>query len=228
MDSRILRQLLRAPSVYRSYLQPTTRPQARAFALLAPTQHRYISLPRIIQPSFWASLIPKPFRRDSKTPSYATSPESARAHPKEWNPATPYIILSLLVGSQAIQILWLKKDSDHFARKAEAKIGLLREVIEKVQNGEDVDVEKVLGAGDSAVEREWRDVLKDIEGEDVLFRSKRKRRALRAAAEAKAETKTTQQEVQPKQEIRETSDQDATLGNDGKARVESIGSAKFY
>lgn len=40
-------------------------------------------------------------------------------------------------------------------RKAEAKLGLLKEVIERVQNGEDVDVEKVLGTGDAESERQW-------------------------------------------------------------------------
>lgn len=40
-------------------------------------------------------------------------------------------------------------------RRAEAKIGLLKEVIEKVQNGEDVDVGKVLGAGVASEEGEW-------------------------------------------------------------------------
>jgi len=40
-------------------------------------------------------------------------------------------------------------------RRAEAKMGILREVIERVQNGEDVDVEKVLGTGVEAEEKEW-------------------------------------------------------------------------
>ena len=42
-----------------------------------------------------------------------------------------------------------------FSRKAEAKIGLLKEVIERVQKGEDVDVEGLLGTGDEEQEREW-------------------------------------------------------------------------
>lgn len=40
-------------------------------------------------------------------------------------------------------------------RKAEAKIGVLREVIERVQRGEDVRVEEVLGTGDGVSEGEW-------------------------------------------------------------------------
>lgn len=153
MDSpNVLRQLLRAPAMYRTALLPPVRPHARTFALLAPPlpHMRYMSVPRIIQPSFWASMVPR----------FKSRSESAK--PKEWNPATPYIILALLVGSQAIQILWLKQERGHNLRKAEAKIGILREVIERVQSGEDVPVEKVLGTGDTEHEKEW------AEGEDIL------------------------------------------------------------
>jgi hypothetical protein len=89
-------------------------------------------------------MVPKPFKTRSDAPKS-----------KEWNPATPYIVLGLLVGSQAIQSLWLKQERAHSLRRAEAKIGVLREVIERVQNGEDVNVEKVLGTGEQESEREW-------------------------------------------------------------------------
>ena len=59
------------------------------------------------------------------------------------------------MGSQAIQILWLKQDRAHSLRKAEAKISVLREVIECVQRGEDVPVEQVLGTRDAVSEQEW-------------------------------------------------------------------------
>lgn len=51
----------------------------------------------------------------------------------------------------------LKNNIASFSRRADAKIGLLREVIERVQRGEDVDVERVLGTGDKESEREWED-----------------------------------------------------------------------
>jgi len=95
-------------------------------------------------------MVPKPLRGRSESPVS-----------RQWNPATPYIVLGLLVGSQAIQILWLKQDKAHSLRKAEAKIGLLREVIERVQSGEDVPVESMLGTGNTDSEREW------AEGESV-------------------------------------------------------------
>jgi hypothetical protein len=85
------------------------------------------------------------------------SPELPKANKWEWNPMTPYIVLGLLVGSQAIQVMWLKQDRAHSMRKAEAKIGMLHEVIGRVQRGEDVDVEGVLGTGDEVSEGEWKE-----------------------------------------------------------------------
>jgi hypothetical protein len=68
--------------------------------------------------------------------------------------------------------------------RADAKIGLLREVVERVQRGEDVDVERLLGTGDVGQEAEWEDVVKEIEEEELLYQSKKKRRAARHAASA--------------------------------------------
>ncbi|EUC47920.1 hypothetical protein COCMIDRAFT_34656 [Bipolaris oryzae ATCC 44560] len=205
--SIIFRQLLRMPAAHRNALLQPTRPHMRAFAAYTQPlpQPRYLSVPRIVQPSFWASLTPKPFKTRSETP-----------RSKEWNPATPYIILGLLVGSQAIQILWLKQERNHDLRRAEAKIGILREVIERVQRGEKVDVEGALGTSNAVEEREWKQVLKDIQDEEALFQSKKKRRAMREAAlqEEAAEKKTGQES---------TKSQDAA-----KMQVESVGGVKFY
>lgn len=60
------------------------------------------------------------------------------------------------MGSQAIQILWLKQEQNHEMRRAEARIGVLREVIERVQRGEEVDVEEALGTGVVGEEGEWK------------------------------------------------------------------------
>ncbi|CAO2657685.1 Nn.00g038110.m01.CDS01 [Neocucurbitaria sp. VM-36] len=210
MDPSVFfRQLLRTPAFCRTAFISPARPQGRTFALLAPSlphsHPRFLSLPRIIQPSFWTSMVPKPIRGYSEQPK-----------PREWNPATPYIILGLLVGSQAIQILWLKQERGHSLRKAEAKIGILREIIERVQRGEDVPVEKVLGTGDVASEREWAEVLKDIEDEEILFQSKKRRKALRQAA---AEAEDKRQLDSP---MKETNSEPAKL------QVEDFGGAKFY
>jgi hypothetical protein len=158
--SPLFRAILRAPAACRT-LTPPLRPQTRHFALLAPTQThaRYLSVPRVLQPSFWGSMIPKPLRSqpstDDPTSTPSPSSSSSKSKSREWNPATPFVILGLLVGSQAIQILWLKQERAHSTRRVETKIGVLREVIERVQRGEEVDVEKLLGTGDEVREREW-------------------------------------------------------------------------
>lgn len=113
---------------------------------------------------------------------------------KEWNPATFYIVMFTLIGSQAIRLLTLKNGYAAYSRSADAKIELLKEVIERVQRGEKVDVEKLLGTGDEAKELEWEDgmllcleggdlgilttsavlVLRQIEQEDAQWHSKQK------------------------------------------------------
>lgn len=111
------------------------------------------SLPKYAQPSIWQSIIPRSirerglFRRDKKSDA---SPAS-----KQWNPASFFIIIFTLIGSQAIQLLVLRKDTENYKRRTDAKLELLREVIQRLQNGEQVDVEKLLGTGDEAKEREW-------------------------------------------------------------------------
>ncbi|CRG86643.1 hypothetical protein PISL3812_03653 [Talaromyces islandicus] len=126
------------------------------------------SLPRIAQTSLWTSMVPK-FLRNRGPQSTTEQQQPASA---EWNPATFYIIIFILIGSQAIQMLVLRKDSENFNRKADAKIRLLNEVIQRVKNGEEVDVEKLLGTGDESKEREWEEVLREIEEEDSLWRQK--------------------------------------------------------
>lgn len=73
-------------------------------------------------------------------------------------------------------MLTLKNEYSTFSRKADEKIKLLKDVLDRVQRGEKVDVEKVLGTGDEGQEQEWRDVLRDIEEEDRLWQAKDRRR----------------------------------------------------
>lgn len=94
-------------------------------------------------------MVPKPFRADA---SREKKPKS-----KEWNPATFFIAIFLLIGSMAIQMIALRKDFATFTRQSDVRIGLLREVVEKLQRGEEVDVEKVLGTGDPEKEIEWQE-----------------------------------------------------------------------
>ena len=138
--------LLNAPTHLRLLLATSLNPII-PFRTVSTSQ-----LPRVTQPSFWASLIPKYFRRPSNDAS-----KSERLRRLLENPNTPVISLALLVGSQAIHTLKLKSEMRDTERKAEAKIALLKKVIERIQSGEDVDVEKELGTGDPVAEEEWFD-----------------------------------------------------------------------
>ncbi len=74
---------------------------------------------------------------------------------KEWNPATYFIIIFLLIGSQAIQTMALQNGYQQFTQETEAKLAKLREVVRRIQNGEDVDVAAELGTGDKVQEKGW-------------------------------------------------------------------------
>lgn len=108
------------------------------------------AVPKVAQPSIWSSIIPKALRKSDSQP---VQPKPSKS--KEWNPASFFIVIFLLIGSQAIRMIALRNDFMNYSRKADAKIELLREVIERLQKGESVDVERMLGTGDETKEREW-------------------------------------------------------------------------
>ena len=87
-------------------------------------QHTAIdNLPRVAQPSLWKSLIPSFLRKSHQPPRTLGS--------KRPNPATFFIIIFTLIGSQAIQFIKLRHDTATRSRHAEKKIALLKEVIRK-------------------------------------------------------------------------------------------------
>ena len=128
-----------------SQFSPLSRPPP-----FLPRHGSSTSIPSAFRPSFWYSLLPKFLRRtEPKTPQEIKS--------KEWNPATFYIIIFMLIGSQSIRMIGLRNEFRNFSSKSEAKLEVLREVIERLKRGENVDVERLLGTGDAAKEREWED-----------------------------------------------------------------------
>lgn len=68
----------------------------------------------------------------------------------------------------------------NFSRKTDAKLALLREVVQKVKNGEEVDVKRALGTGDPEQEAEWEEVMKELEETDMLEEGRKKRAVKRA------------------------------------------------
>lgn len=128
-------------------LQPVNATHPQCYRIYATTDN----LPRVAQPAIWQSIVPKAFRNPEKLRVPAKPQRS-----KEWNPATFFICIFLLIGSNAIQMLALRNEYSTFSRKTDAKIKLLKDVLDRVQRGEDVDVEKALGTGDERQEREWK------------------------------------------------------------------------
>lgn len=113
------------------------------------------TVPRVASSSFWHSLIPKAFRHPDDPVSVAERQKAKAAKSKEWNPATFFIAIAILIGSNAIQSIALRNEKLKFTRRTDAKIALLKETIERVRRGEDVDVEKALGTGEAAKEQAW-------------------------------------------------------------------------
>jgi hypothetical protein len=69
----------------------------------------------------------------------------------------------------------IQTEFDTYMRKADLKLKKLREVVEKLQKGETVDVEKALGTGDEVQEQEWEDALKELVEEDRVWQNNKKR-----------------------------------------------------
>ncbi|QSZ30578.1 hypothetical protein DSL72_000134 [Monilinia vaccinii-corymbosi] len=150
---RKLRMLVSAPPALR-----TTLLQQRLFS----PQTRPYAVQSITQPSFWVNMVPKPFRKGER-------PVSKGPKSKDWNPATFFIWIFLLIGSMSIQMIALRNEYATFSRRADAKIGVLKEIIQRIRNGEKPDVEALLGVGDREQEREWEEVLQEIEREEAAL-----------------------------------------------------------
>lgn len=136
-------------------------------------------LPRVASPSFWMALIPRPFRRPADTAEAAQRAHRRDAGAEERRTAIFFLLLGILVGSNAINIIAVRREMLNFTRQTDAKLELLREVVQKVKNGEDVDVKRALGAGDPEQEKEWEQVMKELEEADMLLEGRNKREATR-------------------------------------------------
>lgn len=160
-------------------------------------------LPHVASPSFWKSLIPRPFRRPADATEAAERAIRRDAGAEERRTGIIFLVLGILVGSNAINIIAIRREMLNFTRQTDAKLELLREVVQKVKNGEDVDVKRALGTGDPEQEKEWEQVMKELEETDMLLENSKNRDAKRAQ---KAE------ERRVKDEDRKSSSSDAATG----------------
>ncbi|OAL36187.1 hypothetical protein AYO20_04601 [Fonsecaea nubica] len=120
------------------------------------------------------------------------------AHKKPSNPATYFIWIYILIGSQAIRIIGVKNEFMAFSRRADVKIEKLREVVKRLQNGEEVDVEKILGTGDDKQEREWEEVLEELQREDRVWQSNKEK-----SREVKERLAKEEQDANPVNDVQE-------------------------
>lgn len=150
----------------------TTTPIRHSFSPRYPFHRQYKKhhfslqtyLP-VLTPTFWKQIIPRFLRRES-TPSPTTTaaantksqlPQKTRV----WNPATWYVVIFFIIGSEAIQLIAERHTREDQVRKSEIRIRLLRELVESVQNGTldknltAQDLKKRLLAGTPTQEREW-------------------------------------------------------------------------
>jgi hypothetical protein len=177
----------RASSLLRAVALDSFRPPSTRTSVLRRYQHASSEsrLPRLVQSSFWDSIIPKTWR--NRPSGHARTTKA-----KPTNPATYFIWIYILIGSQAIRIMGVKNEFTVYSRKAELKLQQLREVVQKLQRGEEVDVEKVLGTGDETQEREWEEALEELQREDRIWQDNRNK-----SREAKERLAKEEQDANP-------------------------------
>lgn len=122
---------------------PTTTPTLSTLTV----RHQSNAHASILDKSLWQSIVPKPLRKENR--------QKLAKRSKDWNPATFYIVMFLLIGSMSIQMIALRNSFTRHMRQSNIKIARLREVVDKIQKGETVDVEKMLGTGEPQQEAEW-------------------------------------------------------------------------
>ncbi|KAI5370794.1 hypothetical protein Slin15195_G016660 [Septoria linicola] len=158
-------------------------------------------LPTVANPSFWSSLVPRFLRKPTTAEEAAARARRRDNVASEKRIGLTFLLLGILVGSNAINIIGLKREMLNFSRQTDAKLDLLREVVERVKKGEDVDVKKALGTDDPDQEKEWEQVIEELEKTDMLWEGRKKRDAKRAE-------KAEQTRLRDEERERERSKQD--------------------
>ncbi|KAL6796970.1 hypothetical protein J3E68DRAFT_320494 [Trichoderma sp. SZMC 28012] len=151
----------------------------------------------VVEGSFWKSLIPKPMRKANRNKLKAKAK-------KEWNPATYFIVMFLFIGSMSIQMIALRNQTERYMRQSALRIAQLREVVQRIQNGEDVDVEKLLGTGDAQKETEWEEVLQAIERDEASRNPEKQPKQKQTESQAKmtSQLESSAQQVQPEAPVK--------------------------
>ena len=124
--------------------------------------------------------MPRFLRRPTSEEEAAERARKRGAGAEERRTGIIFLVLGIVVGSNAINIISLRREMLNFSRQTDAKLDLLRGVVSRVRNGEEFDVKKALGTGDPEQEKEWAQVMEELEKTDMLWESRKKREAKRA------------------------------------------------
>ncbi|KAK6537839.1 hypothetical protein TWF694_010741 [Orbilia ellipsospora] len=152
-----------------------------------PRRHLSVNsfIPRIFSPSWWSQQLPKGL--------FKAKPSTTTTARRKWNPAWGYVLLALFVGSQSLNIIALRQEGVVFLRRADARIRTLREIIEKIQEGEwepdGPEVRKALRLGNQQDDRLWEEILQEVEEEDAKWQAEAQRMRERVEAEEQAKAK---------------------------------------
>ncbi|EME87957.1 uncharacterized protein MYCFIDRAFT_213086 [Pseudocercospora fijiensis CIRAD86] len=168
-----------------------------ATASLLSTEDR---MPRIATTSFWTSLVPRFLRRSTSEEEATERARRRDVGAEERRAGIILLVLGIVVGSNAINIISLRREMLNFSRQTDAKLDLLRGVVSRVRNGEEFDVKKALGTGDPEQEKEWAQVMEELENTDMLLESRTKKEAKRAE---KAEERRRREEIRARTESSE-------------------------
>ncbi|KPM37711.1 hypothetical protein AK830_g8857 [Neonectria ditissima] len=159
----------------------------------------------VVDSSFWRSLVPKPLRKENR---------QLRAKKlRQWNPATFFIAIFLLIGSMSIQMITLRNSFDRYMRQSEIRIHTLREVVEKIQKGETVDVEKALGTGDAKKEGDWEELLQAIERDESARKTQKQEKPKPSEPITKAGAISQAEEPESRSEAAPRKPRTGNLGN---------------
>ncbi|KAG6121230.1 hypothetical protein E4U14_002408 [Claviceps sp. LM454 group G7] len=157
----------------------------------------------VADPAFWKSLIPKPFRKENR--KHGKGKKS-----KEWNPATFFINMFILIGSMPIQMIALRKQSKEYDRQSSLKIARLHETLRRLRNGEEPDGDEILsGADEAQKDLDWAELLRAA-GSDSMHQG-----AESATLTATQDTTTTTKQslMKDQEEPSTTKPKSSTLGN---------------
>ncbi|KAG5954044.1 hypothetical protein E4U58_000221 [Claviceps cyperi] len=159
----------------------------------------------VADPAFWKSLIPKPFRKDNR--KHGEGKKS-----KEWNPATFFINMFILIGSMPIQMIALRKQSKEYDRQSSLKIARLSETLRRLRNGEEADGDEILGGADEAQkDLDWAELLTAAGSESMHRGAESATLTLTAAQDTITTTKKLLTKDQ--EEPSTTKPKSSTLGN---------------